>query len=74
MFKNSVADSCLFYLHLQGADSQELSSASKLEDDVNFYQTVNSDVAKLFNIDPKSKRPSLVLLKNETEKISHFGE
>ncbi|URE34173.1 Thioredoxin [Musa troglodytarum] len=60
---------------LVGDESQELSSASKLEDDINFYQTVNPDVAKLFHIDPNAKRPSLVLLKKEAEKISyHDGQ
>ncbi|XP_034687822.1 protein disulfide isomerase-like 1-4 [Vitis riparia] len=58
---------------LVGPESEELSAASKLEDDVNFYQTVNPDVAKLFHIDPKVKRPALVLLKKEAEKLSHFN-
>ncbi|RRT47394.1 hypothetical protein B296_00030081 [Ensete ventricosum] len=57
---------------LVGDESQELSSASKLEDGINFYQTVNPDVAKLFHIDPNAKRPSLVLLKKEAEKISYY--
>ncbi|PKA59256.1 Protein disulfide isomerase-like 1-3 [Apostasia shenzhenica] len=57
---------------LVGADSQELSAASKLEDGVNFYQTASPEVAKLFHIDPKSKRPSLVLLKKEAEKVTYF--
>ncbi|URD80474.1 Thioredoxin [Musa troglodytarum] len=55
-----------------GDESQDLSAASKLEDGVNFYQTVNPDVAKLFHIDPSAKRPSVVLLKEEAEKISYF--
>jgi protein disulfide-isomerase A1 len=59
---------------LQGADSDELSAASKLEDQVNFYQTVNADVAKLFHIDPKAKCPALVLLKKEEEKLTYFGK
>ncbi|CAD5194977.1 unnamed protein product [Musa acuminata subsp. malaccensis] len=57
---------------LVGDESQEFSAASKLEDGVNFYQTVNPDVAKLFHIDPSAKRPSVVLLKKEAEKISYF--
>ncbi|XP_042476410.1 protein disulfide isomerase-like 1-4 [Macadamia integrifolia] len=57
---------------LVGPESNELSAASRLEDDVNFYQTVNPDVAKLFHIDPKVKRPALVLLKKEAEKLSPF--
>ncbi|KAJ4759933.1 Protein disulfide-isomerase [Rhynchospora pubera] len=57
---------------LVGADTDELSAASKLEDQVNFYQTVNADVAKVFHIDPKAKRPALVLLKKEEEKLTYF--
>ena len=48
-------------------------AASRLEDGVNFYQTVNPDVAKLFHLDPKVKRPALVMVKKEAEKISYFG-
>ncbi|KAF3455003.1 hypothetical protein FNV43_RR05451 [Rhamnella rubrinervis] len=63
----------LGYLNsLVGLESDELAAASRLEDDVNFYQTVDPDVAKLFHIDPKVKRPTLVLLKKEDEKLSHF--
>ncbi|XP_059430901.1 protein disulfide isomerase-like 1-4 [Corylus avellana] len=57
---------------LVGPESEELASASKLEDDVNFYQTVNPDVAKIFHVDPEAKRPALVLLKKEAEKLSYF--
>ncbi|KAJ4978328.1 hypothetical protein NE237_009108 [Protea cynaroides] len=56
---------------LVGPESNVLSAASRLEDDVNFYQTVSPDVAKLFHVDPKV-RPALVLLKKEAEKLSHF--
>ncbi|KAL4576453.1 hypothetical protein LXL04_012547 [Taraxacum kok-saghyz] len=38
-----------------------------------FYQTSSADVAKLFHIDPLGKRPALVLLKKEDEKVTHFG-
>ncbi|KAK3005135.1 hypothetical protein RJ639_015672 [Escallonia herrerae] len=58
---------------LVGPESEVLAAASKLEDDVNFYQTASPDVAKLFHIDPQGKRPTLVLLKKEDEKINHFG-
>lgn len=58
----------------QGAASEELSAAAKLEDDVNFYQTNNPDVAKIFQIDPQVKRPALVLIKKEAEKINHFSQ
>ncbi|KAL0402380.1 UNVERIFIED_CONTAM: protein disulfide isomerase-like 1-3 [Sesamum latifolium] len=58
---------------LVGSESEELAGASKLEDDVSFYQTTNSDVAKLFQIDPNAKRPILVMLKKEPEKLNQFG-
>lgn len=57
----------------QGPDSEEFSAASKLDDDVNFYQTANPNVAKLFNIAADAKRPAVVLLKKEAEKVTHFG-
>ena len=58
---------------MQGPQSEELVAASRLEDDVSFYQTSSSEVAKLFHIDPEVKRPALVLLKKDDEKIRHFG-
>ncbi|XP_057954984.1 protein disulfide isomerase-like 1-4 [Malania oleifera] len=61
-----------FLNSLVGQESEELAAASRLEDDVNFYQTVNADVAKLFHIDSEVNRPSLVLLKKEIEKLSYF--
>ncbi|KAK4286452.1 hypothetical protein QN277_003007 [Acacia crassicarpa] len=63
-----------FLNSLVGSESEELAAASRLEDDVNFYQTVNPDVAKLFHIDPNVKRPALVLLKKEEEKLNHFDD
>ncbi|CAN1837482.1 Protein disulfide isomerase-like 1-4 [Linum perenne] len=63
----------LAYLNsLVGPESQELAAASRLEDDVDFYQTVNPDVAKLFHLDPEAKRPTLVMIKKEDEKLSYF--
>ncbi|CAL1404288.1 unnamed protein product [Linum trigynum] len=63
----------LGYLNsLVGPESEELAAASRLEDDVNFYQTVNPDVAKLFHLDAKAKRPTLVMIKKEDEKLSYF--
>jgi len=59
--------------NVQGPESEELAAASRLEDDVNFYQTVDPDVAKLFHIDPDVKRPALILVKKEEEKLNHFG-
>ncbi|CAJ1979309.1 unnamed protein product [Sphenostylis stenocarpa] len=61
-----------FLNSLVGAESDELAAASKLEDGVNFYQTVVPDVAKLFHIDASVKRPALILLKKEEEKLNHF--
>ncbi|XP_073123442.1 protein disulfide isomerase-like 1-4 [Henckelia pumila] len=57
---------------LVGSDSEELGAASKLEDDVSFYQTTSSDVAKLFHVDPLIKRPALAVIKKEAEKLSIF--
>ncbi|XP_050368522.1 protein disulfide isomerase-like 1-4 [Argentina anserina] len=61
-----------FLNSLVGPESDELSAASRLEDDVNFYQTVDPKVAKVFHIDADVKRPALVLIKKEDEKLSHF--
>ncbi|KAL2938321.1 Protein disulfide isomerase-like 1-4 [Bienertia sinuspersici] len=63
----------LGYLNsLTGPESDQLAAASRLEDEVNFYQTVEPNVAKLFHIDAKAKRPALVLLKKDVEKFNHF--
>ncbi|CAI9761515.1 unnamed protein product [Fraxinus pennsylvanica] len=59
---------------LAGHESEELAAASKLDDDVNFYQTANPNVAKMFHMDPNVKRPALVLLKKEAEKVTHYDE
>ncbi|PIN15043.1 Protein disulfide isomerase (prolyl 4-hydroxylase beta subunit) [Handroanthus impetiginosus] len=61
-----------FLNSLVGPDSQEFSAASKLDDDVNFYQTSNPSVAKMFHLEADVKRPALVLLKKEAEKVTHF--
>ncbi|CAH8385927.1 unnamed protein product [Eruca vesicaria subsp. sativa] len=55
-----------------GSDSEELAAASRLEDDLSFYQTTSSDIAKLFEIETQVKRPALVLLKKEEEKLARF--
>ncbi|XP_011089301.1 protein disulfide isomerase-like 1-4 [Sesamum indicum] len=57
---------------LVGPDSEELAAASKLDNDVNFYQTANPNVAKMFHLEADVKRPALVLLKKEAEKVTHF--
>ncbi|RXH83664.1 hypothetical protein DVH24_005917 [Malus domestica] len=63
----------LGYLNsLVGPESDELAAASRLEDEVTFYQTVDPKVAKLFHLDAEVKRPALVLLKKEAEKLSYF--
>ncbi|XP_050212414.1 protein disulfide isomerase-like 1-4 [Mercurialis annua] len=63
----------LGYLNsLVGPESEELAAASRLEDDVTFYQTVNAGVAKLFHLDSEVKRPALVMIKKEAEKIGYF--
>ncbi|XP_062015162.1 protein disulfide isomerase-like 1-4 [Rosa rugosa] len=62
-----------FLNSLVGPESDELAAASRLEDDVNFYQTVDPKVAKLFHIDSEAKRPALVLIKKEDEKLSYFA-
>lgn len=59
---------------LQGPETDQLAAASKLEDDLNFYQTTNPNVAKLFNVEDTVKRPALVLLKKEEEKVVHYGK
>ncbi|KAL9675057.1 hypothetical protein QQ045_003257 [Rhodiola kirilowii] len=57
---------------VMGPESEELAGASRLEDDVNFYQTVNADVATLFHLDKDAKRPAVVMVKKDGEKLSHF--
>ncbi|CAA2965696.1 disulfide isomerase-like 1-4 [Olea europaea subsp. europaea] len=55
-----------------GPESAELDAASKLDDDVDFYQTANPNVGKMFHMEPSVKHPALVLLKEETEKVTHY--
>ncbi|KAH9288520.1 hypothetical protein KI387_032637 [Taxus chinensis] len=57
---------------LESAANEEFAAVARLEDDVLFYQTTDENVAALLNIDPKAKRPALVLLKKQQEKVSHF--
>lgn len=68
---------CTFFLplsqQLQGPSSEEFAAASKLEDNINFFQTDDPNIAKIFHIEPSAKRPSLVLLKKEAEKVTHYG-
>ncbi|PWA42497.1 PDI-like 1-3 [Artemisia annua] len=56
---------------VQGSESEELGAATRLDDDVNFYQNVDAKVAKLFHINSDAKLPSLVLLKKDAEKVTH---
>ncbi|EPS69921.1 hypothetical protein M569_04842 [Genlisea aurea] len=57
---------------LAGSESEELAAASRLEDEVIFYQTNSPQVAKVFLIDPTLKPPSLVMLKKEAERFNQF--
>ncbi|KAG2333485.1 hypothetical protein Bca52824_004665 [Brassica carinata] len=52
---------------MYGVEHDQFAAASKAEDDVNFYQTDNPDVTKMFHIDTESKRFTLVLRKNAPE-------
>ncbi|CAH2064091.1 unnamed protein product [Thlaspi arvense] len=61
-----------FLNSLVGSESDELAAASRLEDDLSFYQTASPDIAKLFEIESEAKRPALVLLKKEEEKLARF--
>ncbi|KAI3503473.1 hypothetical protein L1887_31916 [Cichorium endivia] len=56
-----------------GSDSAELATTSNQEDEVKFYQATSADVAKLFHIDLQGKQPSLVLLKEDDEKLAILG-
>ncbi|KAI3515529.1 hypothetical protein L1887_14428 [Cichorium endivia] len=60
----------IFSLIVAGSDSAELATTSNQEDEVNFYQATSADVAKLFHIDLQGKQPSLVLLKEDDEKLA----
>lgn len=62
-----------FLESLAGPETEQLAAASKLEDGINFYQTTNPNVAKLFSIEDIAKRPALVFLKKEAEKVVHFA-
>lgn len=62
-----------FLKHWQGSDTKELTAASRLHADINFYQTDYVDVARLFRIDPQIKPPALVILKCEAANRSHVG-
>ncbi|KAJ6817041.1 protein disulfide isomerase-like 1-4 [Iris pallida] len=59
---------------LVDANSQELAAAAQLEDSMTFYQTTTPDVAKFFHIDPKAKRPTLVLVKKDTDNSYFDGQ
>lgn len=57
----------------QGPESSLLCTASRRDDEINFYQTDNADVAKFFRIDPSAKRPALVLVKKDEDEFSHYS-
>eukprot|EP00252_Welwitschia_mirabilis_P015595 TRINITY_DN3442_c0_g1_i1.p1 TRINITY_DN3442_c0_g1~~TRINITY_DN3442_c0_g1_i1.p1 ORF type:complete len:580 (-),score=122.17 TRINITY_DN3442_c0_g1_i1:312-2051(-) len=56
----------------EGPENDILASVSRLEDEVLFYQTNSERVAATLGIDIKAKRPALVLLKKEPEKIAYY--
>lgn len=56
---------------LQGSHSDELATASKLEDGVKFYQTSSPEVAKHFHIDPEAGDPAL--LNKAAKNFTLFG-
>ncbi|XP_044462607.1 protein disulfide-isomerase A4-like [Mangifera indica] len=62
-----------FLESLQGLESKDLAAVSNLHGDVIFYQTTSADVAKIFHIDPDIKRPAIVLLEREAQKLNHFN-
>ncbi|XP_065871403.1 protein disulfide isomerase-like 1-3 isoform X2 [Euphorbia lathyris] len=63
----------LGFLHsLQGEESEVLAAVAKQNTDVNFYQTANAEVAKLFHIEPQIKCPALVILEIESGNHTHF--
>ncbi|CAM6112232.1 unnamed protein product [Calypogeia fissa] len=57
---------------LEGPEVEEFTSAAKQEDDVQFYVTNSAEVAKVLNIPSDIKRPAVVLLKKQAEKVSWF--
>lgn len=57
---------------LVGPANEVFAAVAMLEDDVLFYQTTSESAAAILNIDPTAKRPALVLLKKQPEKVSHF--
>ncbi|GJX29834.1 hypothetical protein Tco_0237913 [Tanacetum coccineum] len=67
----SASELASLLIHWVGSESDELAATSSLDDDVNFYQMADSNVAKLFHIDSDEKHPALVLLKKDVEKVTH---
>ena len=56
---------------VEGADAEEYVAVGRLEDGVHFYMTADAEIAKKFGLNEKA--PGLVLLKKQSEKVSHFG-
>ncbi|KAK1552737.1 hypothetical protein Q3G72_022636 [Acer saccharum] len=63
-----------FFDSLEGSESEELAAASKLQSDINFYQTASAEVAELFHIEPQIKRPALILLQTFSGNYSLFDD
>lgn len=62
-----------FFETLKGEDAVEFAAASKLQPDVEFYQTIDADVAEIFGINPLIKRPALVMVKKPYGECISFG-
>ncbi|KAL5733486.1 hypothetical protein ACOSP7_032828 [Xanthoceras sorbifolium] len=69
-----MAESTVVLGFLQSTEShrKELVAASKMHTDVIFYQSDSADVAKVFQIDPEIKRPTLVLIEKMSQQFSQF--
>ncbi|KAK1551689.1 hypothetical protein Q3G72_002915 [Acer saccharum] len=62
-----------FFDSLEGSESEELAAASKLQSDINFYQTASAEVAEVFHIEQQIKRPALILLQTFSRNYSLFA-
>ncbi|KAJ7560076.1 hypothetical protein O6H91_04G112500 [Diphasiastrum complanatum] len=57
---------------LEGAEAEEFTSAARQDDHVLFYQTNDLKVAQLLPFKKELIAPALVLLKKQSERVSHF--
>ncbi|KAJ7560077.1 hypothetical protein O6H91_04G112500 [Diphasiastrum complanatum] len=58
--------------HYEGAEAEEFTSAARQDDHVLFYQTNDLKVAQLLPFKKELIAPALVLLKKQSERVSHF--